>query len=106
SHSYETATTATCTLSLHDALPILNEHATPAGRAAVGLGLGLVNAPAEDPVRDLRPRVQRVLDRFLAEQRRLLVDVDPDLDPLVEDRKSTRLNSSHVKSSYSVVCLK
>ncbi len=62
----------------------MNEHATPAGRAAVGLGLGLVNAPAEDPVRDLRPRVQRVLDRFLAEQRRLLVDVDPDLDPLVD----------------------
>src|SRR5690625_6202250 len=26
--------------------------------------------------------------------------------PLVEDRKSTRLNSSHVASSYAVFCLK
>src|SRR5690606_41633043 len=26
--------------------------------------------------------------------------------PLVEDRKSTRLNSSHVKISYAVFCLK
>src|SRR5690606_40735396 len=26
--------------------------------------------------------------------------------PLREDRKSTRLNSSHVKSSYAVFCLK
>src|SRR5690606_41830273 len=28
------------------------------------------------------------------------------LDPVVEDRKSTRLNSSHVKISYAVFCLK
>src|SRR5207302_7061908 len=28
------------------------------------------------------------------------------LDILVEDRKSTRLNSSHVKISYAVFCLK
>src|SRR5436309_12700590 len=32
-------------------------------------------------------------------------DVDHDLDP-VTDRKSTRLNSSHVKISYAVFCLK
>src|SRR5436309_7616022 len=36
---------------------------------------------------------------------------DPDLDCVgrrrpVEDRKSTRLNSSHVKNSYAVFCLK
>src|SRR5690606_40650241 len=29
----------------------------------------------------------------------------PDL-PLIQDRKSTRLNSSHVKISYAVFCLK
>src|SRR5690606_41838599 len=27
-------------------------------------------------------------------------------NPALEDRKSTRLNSSHVKSSYAVFCLK
>src|SRR5690606_40117610 len=27
-------------------------------------------------------------------------------DQVIEDRKSTRLNSSHVKSSYAVFCLK
>src|SRR3989442_6377720 len=29
-----------------------------------------------------------------------------ELDQLVEDRKSTRLNSSHVRISYAVFCLK
>src|SRR5690606_41234551 len=29
-----------------------------------------------------------------------------ELDPLTLDRKSTRLNSSHVKISYAVFCLK
>lgn len=38
----------------------------------------------EDPVRDLRPRVQSVLDRFLADQRSLLGSVHRDLDPLVD----------------------
>src|SRR6266699_6261088 len=31
---------------------------------------------------------------------------DWDLDALVADRKSTRLNSSHVRISYAVFCLK
>src|SRR5690606_40391728 len=30
----------------------------------------------------------------------------PGLDALIGDRKSTRLNSSHVKISYAVFCLK
>src|SRR5690606_41492062 len=30
----------------------------------------------------------------------------PDLTAILQDRKSTRLNSSHVKSSYAVFCLK
>src|SRR5206468_8568875 len=35
------------------------------------------------------------------------VDVGPDLDLLgIEDRKSTRLNSSHDQISYAVFCLK
>src|SRR5690606_27288400 len=35
---------------------------------------------------------------------RLLLGVD--VDPAQQDRKSTRLNSSHVKISYAVFCLK
>src|SRR5690606_40117328 len=31
---------------------------------------------------------------------------DPGQNPRVRDRKSTRLNSSHVKISYAVFCLK
>src|SRR3989442_6153525 len=41
-------------------------------------------------------------------QRRLFVlqIVQPGLAGLMEDRKSTRLNSSHVRISYAVFCLK
>src|SRR5690349_23409954 len=35
-----------------------------------------------------------------------LVDHPEELVALVQDRKSTRLNSSHVESSYAVFCLK
>src|SRR5690606_39778657 len=59
--------------------------------------------------------VERV--RYALEQRRLPVEVaraataSGELRPLrarrvAEDRKSTRLNSSHVKISYAVFCLK
>src|SRR5690606_42048372 len=36
----------------------------------------------------------------------LLLEVSRDLDDVPLDRKSTRLNSSHVKISYAVFCLK
>src|SRR5438477_4818853 len=41
-------------------------------------------------------------------RRRLLLAVhaDPGRAPLVQDRKSTRLNSSHMSISYAVFCLK
>src|SRR5690606_42107328 len=32
--------------------------------------------------------------------------IGPELSPILQDRKSTRLNSSHVKISYAVFCLK
>src|SRR5690606_39887362 len=70
------------TLSLHDALPISTARAAlivigPVREA--GLGDGDV-----EPLADLLP-VQHLAKA---------------------DRKSTRLNSSHVKSSYAVFCLK
>src|SRR3712207_7735365 len=36
----------------------------------------------------------------------VLVDDRPHLDEIHEDRKSTRLNSSHANISYAVFCLK
>src|SRR2546421_7001625 len=79
----DTATTEIYTLSLHDALPISR-------RGAVGLALGvlLAGAPVGDQNDDDDHR-------------------DPEHEVLVaEDRKSTRLNSSHDQISYAVFCLK
>src|SRR5690242_21322840 len=86
----ETATTEIYTLSLHDALPISGT----GSRAA---------------------EVQRRLDRsgvphLLLQRDRLLYALLPDgpleAEPLRQDRKSTRLNSSHMSISYAVFCLK
>src|SRR5690606_40261016 len=75
--SAQTTTPAICALSLHDALPIFE----------LGLLAGLLDL-------QLLPALGGA---------RLPAQV---LDLLAEDRKSTRLNSSHVKSSYAVFCLK
>src|SRR5690349_22577722 len=78
----DAATTKIYTLSLHDALPIFLLH----GVAAEGGG----------------DEVRVELDDALHDAEVGLVDL-----PLLElDRKSTRLNSSHVESSYAVFCLK
>src|SRR6266508_5757163 len=68
----DTAPTEIYTLSLHDALPIVDQ-------------------PDVNARQDLLHALRHVLE--LAELRRL-------------DRKSTRLNSSHVGRSYAVFCLK
>src|SRR5690606_40588071 len=57
----------------------------------VGLGGG---EDEDDVVGRLLERLEEGVARCLGEHVRL-----------VEDRKSTRLNSSHVKSSYAVFCL-
>src|SRR3712207_9172471 len=90
----DTATTEIYTLSLHDALPIsvtLDHraaagavHAEPGREAGVGGGGG--HDRADRPVGELDGRADDVLD--------------------LEDRKSTRLNSSHANISYAVFCLK
>src|SRR5260221_3428818 len=86
----DTATTEIYTLSLHDALPIsagsrlhgVADEGVPfrAIAEAIGRGLGLpaVSITAEDAAQHLGR----------------------------EDRKSTRLNSSHTVISYAVFCLK
>src|SRR5436309_12427645 len=87
------ATTAIYTLSLHDALPISTIHVGDLyyvdvmGARNAGLRGVLLDEGALRPDADC-PRI-RTLDDLVA-----------------QDRKSTRLNSSHVKISYAVFCLK
>src|SRR5690606_41785553 len=81
------------TLSLHDALPILVLAQDVQHRAA---GQARVAGDHEEGQRD--PRQDHPAQEVLLER-------GPGLEE-VEDRKSTRLNSSHVKTSYAVFCLK
>src|SRR5207249_10433300 len=94
--------TTTSTLSLHDALPIWVA-ASPFG---TGLAAGSQSDPAE-AVAGSRAHNQWLAE-FVAEEpnRRIGVAVVPAIIPDMEDRKSTRLNSSHVSISYAVFCLK
>src|SRR5437773_12177221 len=81
----DTATTDIYTLSLHDALPILPlDQALP--RQARCLLQGLQRGQGH---------LGRVGDTQRAE-----------VPPARRDRKSTRLNSSHITISYAVFCLK
>src|SRR5437764_11627434 len=75
-----TATTEIYTLSLHDALPILDDDPS------------LANAFASDGFTPLH------LAAFFGKTESTRI--------LVQDRKSTRLNSSHRCISYAVFCLK
>src|SRR5690606_42125890 len=95
---HDPSTTAFYTLSLHDALPIFQ----------------LGGRPLHFPRREgVVPR--RVVDPWLTLAalsltlvgKPVLPDGDPGPDERCpRDRKSTRLNSSHVKISYAVFCLK
>src|SRR5256885_11476545 len=76
----DTATTEIYTLSLHDALPISR------GRGVVHKNTNIRN-----------PHLPDDADLLL---------LQPLLELLEQDRKSTRLNSSHLVISYAVFCLK
>src|SRR5436309_4929139 len=91
---HDTAATEIYTLSLHDALPI-SENST--GRVAT-TSAGMTNGSSldrkcctatDEGTRMARSRASSWLCPTWA-----------------SDRKSTRLNSSHVKISYAVFCLK
>src|SRR3712207_8988468 len=77
----DTATTEIYTLTLHDALPIFD-------------------------LQDRPPRRRRLLREVPHQRRdRGVAPARSDRAP-GEDRKSTRLNSSHANISYAVFCLK
>src|SRR3712207_7633219 len=82
----DTATTEIYTLSLHDALPILRSTEK--------------QATSWD---ELPEDIKNTYDKLgipEAEKQRLIAGV------AAQDRKSTRLNSSHANISYAVFCLK
>src|SRR5690606_41455061 len=100
------APTEIYTLSLHDALPIL-----PA------LWKGAIPGSEKWFIVDMIPgahpldKLEAVLMRVAADQaKNLREQLQRDERGLLRvadiDRKSTRLNSSHVKISYAVFCLK
>src|SRR5690349_22541040 len=89
-----TATTAIYTLSLHDALPICGARRHGGRR---GRGRRRPRASRAVVVATLAP-VERATARDARRGRGARAAAG--------DRKSTRLNSSHVEISYAVFCLK
>src|SRR5207249_5293806 len=88
------------TLSLHDALPIYLRDVRVTGPEAHGT----IERFGIDATVRLGARIWQIDRRFNDPAPGLCVGVEDD-EPQ-GDRKSTRLNSSHVSISYAVFCLK
>src|SRR5690606_41499765 len=104
--SYATPSTASSALALHDALPIyqLSRDLVVERDEVRDLGARKRLAAHVDEDRARERRVRPPLHRLRRRRDAPVAAVDRDHpDP---DRKSTRLNSSHVKISYAVFCLK
>src|SRR5690606_39627504 len=99
------APTARYTLSLHDALPISSGDARlGGGRSRDGhIRADLREALFTNPADQKELRHVPEAAQFGAEAE---YAVGKDRAHAGKDRKSTRLNSSHVKISYAVFCLK
>src|SRR5699024_11277834 len=97
-------TTAPATLSLHDALPISAAYTVLPDRMEAATFLSAAAAAGGDICLDrMRPEdIRPVTQVFRAAGCR----ITEGKTELRIDRKSTRLNSSHVSISYAVFCLK
>src|SRR5439155_16669812 len=93
--STATAPTAIYTLSLHDALPISALNPASSRLVTNSERPFLINTD-----RTWRCRTWNRLSRSIPTTRKTSADL------IKKDRKSTRLNSSHVAISYAVFCLK
>src|SRR5690606_42127632 len=94
--AYVTATTAIYTLSLHDALPISPNQAF----------FQLPSTFFQRSVDWIDFTFFFQLQVTLNSARIISFSTPTNTQPSIIDRKSTRLNSSHVKISYAVFCLK
>src|SRR5690606_40359568 len=90
------------TLSLHVALPIF----PPQPLVEVAVKLQYVRLPHRSRDRLLYSRPFLAADFSLRSRPDVCLDFSDDFRNTIQDRKSTRLNSSHVKISYAVFCLK
>src|SRR5699024_12301588 len=91
--SYDnTARTSSYPLSLHDALPIF-----PCESYILGYQLALLQQVDLSFLNRIERKGHELLE---------LVNQKRDKNKIILDRKSTRLNSSHVSISYAVFCLK
>src|SRR5690606_41578347 len=95
------STHALYTLSLHDALPIFDN---PDRYRERRWGSGPIRRDQERPGRSVLVHIDR--DHALVRRDLERLHVPVRLEDDAADRKSTRLNSSHVKISYAVFCLK
>src|SRR5690606_41324808 len=99
----DTATTEIYTLSLHDALPISGN--TKSGVPETGI-------QQEVTISEMLPLFNKIFDMLedqLDSEDLIFEGIGSDNQYEAQqrrDRKSTRLNSSHVKISYAVFCLK
>src|SRR5690349_24254653 len=94
-----TSTTEIYTLSLHDALPIYARSSS----SVESKSTSQYCKPCERASKpSFKPRGQAVYSSISSKNPRCM-KIWPDLN---RDRKSTRLNSSHVEISYAVFCLK
>src|SRR5690606_41259430 len=104
--SRESATTALYPLSLHDALPISDEVAISAAEIESGGGIILKKAHVDGETRFVASRIDGDLDCTDAVLKNPgATALDMSRMEIKGDRKSTRLNSSHVKISYAVFCV-
>src|SRR5207302_10201463 len=91
----DTPTTEIYTLSLHDALPIYSSRL----KLAQDVGAHTVLSATLDVARQVGELTREAgVDAA--------IEAVGQGDSVKADRKSTRLNSSHVKISYAVFCLK
>src|SRR5690606_41961006 len=93
-----TATTEVYPVSLHDALPIYD------GQWRFDLTTSVLTPPNDAPFFTSTPDVEAEVDVLHSET---VTADDANGDPVTFelDWKSTRLNSSHVKTSYADFCL-
>src|SRR5260221_6789016 len=93
----DTATTEIYTLSLHDALPISQMQNTDAYEMDQPVPNRAISYTYVGRSSEPEPGARR---------NNLSIADGPVWDRLIQDRKSTRLNSSHTVISYAVFCLK
>src|SRR5207302_10222374 len=101
---HDTASTSISTLSLHDALPISLWQATTVLREHRGDGHNAVLIGRQ--ISPVQAHLLKSGSGESVEETLRVGRVWPEEVWAAQDRKSTRLNSSHVKISYAVFCLK